>query len=96
MKKSGTLTICGHDYTYRFVDDLKGQDGTGIDGHYKVTTNEVLVENELKGAYREAVFLHEIVHGILEHSGLTQDEHIANAIAYGLQSVKIDGKRLLR
>lgn len=104
MKKKeqdkGTISISGHEYKYRHVPDLKSGDN-GLDGWYRVNDGEILVEANLKPARAKMVLLHEIVHGIIEHAGLgrmevEQQERISDAIAYGLMSVRINGKPIIK
>jgi hypothetical protein len=98
MKRSsshGTIVISGHKYQCREVDELVSDDGTKLDGWYKVTDNAILIRTGLQNPYRQSVLLHEIVHGILEHAGIEQREQIASAVAYGLMTVKINGKALI-
>ncbi len=97
----GVISISGHEYKYRLVQDLKSSDGTGLDGWYRVNDGEILVEANLTPARSKMVLLHEITHGIIEHAGLgrmetEQQERISDAIAYGLMSVRINGKRLIK
>lgn len=100
-KDMGIISISGHEYSYRTVPDLRKEDGSGLDGWYKVNDREILVEQDLSKARAKMVLVHEIVHGILEHAGMGSMEHeaqerISDAIAYGLMSVRINGKTLLR
>ena len=97
----GTITISGHEYQYRSVPDLKSSEGNGLDGWYRVNKGEILIEQGLTPSRSKMVLLHEIVHGILEHAGMgtmptEQQERVSDAIAYGLMSVRINGKKLIR
>lgn len=88
--------ISGHEYVLKYQKDLVNDEGTPLWGHYRVGTREILVEKGLPTPANNNTVLHEIVHGILEHAGIDQAEPIANAVAYGLESVRINGKPILR
>ncbi len=99
-KRDGTIEISGATYKLRYVDGLKDSTGErSLYGHYKPDTAEILIEaNQPSGSKRNTP-IHEIVHGIMEHAGYgghPDDERIASAIAYGLESVKVNGRKLLR
>jgi hypothetical protein len=100
-KDMGIISISGHEYQYRTVPDLRKDDGTGLDGWYRVNDREILIEADLPKARAKTVLIHEIVHGILEHAGMggmepSAQERISDAIAYGLMSVRINGRALIK
>lgn len=98
-KDGSTISISGHDYKLRRVKDLRHTDGRALYGWYRPDEREVLIEVDQPTKNQETTLIHEIVHGILEHagwSGRDDEERIANTIAYGLQSVRINGKPLIR
>ncbi len=92
------LDICGHEYTLRAIKDLK-KDGTPLWGWYKIDSGEVLMDADQTVRVARNTLIHEIVHGILEHAGygdLPQNEGIVTAVAYGLESVRLNGKPILK
>jgi|SRR5690349_14243812 len=98
-KDGSTISISGHEYELHYVKGLVNYKGDGLWGLYKAHTGEVLIEADCPQRQSAQTLIHEIVHGILEHSGFSggdDDERIANAIAYGLTSVRINGKSILR
>ncbi len=100
-KDKGVISISGHEYKWRAVPDLKNAEGTGLDGWYRVQNGEILLEASLTPARSKMVLLHEITYGILEHAGMgtmpiEQQERISDALAYGLMSVRINGKPLIK
>lgn len=97
-KDGSTISISGHDYTLRYVKDLKKGD-QALYGWYRPDEAEILIEPSQPERSKQNTLIHEVVHGILEHagwSGRDDEERIANTLAYGLQSVRINGKPLLR
>jgi hypothetical protein len=98
-KRDGTIEISGHTYKLKYIKDLKSPRGDAIWGYYKPQTGDILLEADQPSLGMRNTLVHEIVHGILEHAGLgTSDdnEYVASAIAYGLESVRVNGKKLLR
>lgn len=98
-KRDGVIEISGATYSMKYVKDLTGKDGGGIWGWYKPQTGEILIDIDQPAVASRNTLIHEIVHGIMEHAGFgghPDDERIASAIAYGLESVKVNGKKLLR
>jgi hypothetical protein len=88
---NGTVEICDHTYKLREVKGLKNEDGEALYGYYRPG------KGEERSKYN--TMLHEIAHGIMEHAGLRQhyhNEELAAAFAYGLVSVKVNGKPILR
>ncbi len=84
------IEILGCEYQIQLVDDL-GDDTPDliIEGEIDVQRKQIAISSS-KGVNREAVLLHETIHGILAQSGLTHqldeklEESIVTAIEEGL------------
>lgn len=97
-KDGSTISISGHDYTLRYIKGLKKGD-QDLYGWYRPDECEILIETNQPARSVENTFIHEAVHAIFEHAGMSgrdDEERIANVIAYGLASVRINGKSILR
>lgn len=98
-KRDGIVEISGATYQLKYIKDLKADDGDSLWGHFKAGTGEILLDVDQPARAERNTLIHEIVHGIMEHAGYgghPEDERISRAIAYGLESVKVNGKKLLR
>ena len=66
-------------------------------GLYNSTTAEIKLLGDMPGTVTGAVLLHEILHGILTHAGLTDHpEGMIDAIAYGLLDLARNNPKLLK
>lgn len=99
QKPDGIIEVGGRQYKLRYVDGLRNHDGDPIWGWYQSVDMEIQIEAGLTKEARASVLWHEIGHAILEHAGYAghkDNEALADVISYGVQSVKINGKRQLK
>jgi len=79
---------------YRIVTEknLVGDDGLKrLDGHIRYSSSEIKLDADLGPQARRQVIWHEVLHGIMTHAGIeTHDEHLIEAISYGLMNVLQD------
>lgn len=96
--KNTTAEIGGHTYSIEYVKDLR-MDGDKIWGRYSVGEGRIQIEAGLSKRASQQTLIHEITHVILEQAGYgthALNEGIAEALGYGLTSVKVNGKKIIR
>ena len=97
LKDGSIISISGIDYTLHYIKDLKDESGEReLWGHFKILTREILLDNSLTPSNLYNTLVHEMIHAILEHAGLAsieENEQLCNAIAYGLESIRINNQR---
>ncbi len=85
-----TVRIGVLDYQIRVVDQLRASDDCKLYGEIDFAAGTIRLDAAMRPAFRAVVLWHEIVHGIIEMSGLAQSEETANAIAHGVLQVLRD------
>ena len=99
LRDGAKVQICGRDFKFHRTPGLSNGAGEEYDGLCKHRHGELHVTGGLPGEYECVVTLHEIVHAILEQTGVgaavDNEEAVCNAIAYGMKSVRVDGKPLV-
>ena len=85
-------------YTVSVVERLEGDDGHKIDGHIIYNTLSVALDAALAPQMARQVLWHEILHGILNQSGLPdigdKEEAIIDVLAYGIIGALDDNPEL--
>lgn len=83
------INICGYEYTIEVAELVNDTDKDGeIFGHILYKEHKIIISCELCESERQATLLHEIVHAVFFHTGLTEilsgkmNEAIACAIGY--------------
>lgn len=86
-----------------FVYDVKrekgsfvGSNGQALDGEYSFSNKTITIGGNGCDAYREVVFLHEVVHAIIEHyvSPAEHDEQFVEQFSKGLYQVIQDNAEI--
>lgn len=85
-----TVRIGVLDYQIRLVDQLRSDDDRKLLGEIDYAAGTIRLDSAMRPAFRAVVLWHEIVHGIVEQTGLEQSEGLANAIAHGVLQVLRD------
>lgn len=79
-----TIRVGGIDYTVIERKDLRDGD-TWLNGHIVYNECEIRVEEELALPKKWIVVWHEVLHGLLEHAGMSDhSETIIIALGYGV------------
>lgn len=76
-------------YEIKTVEGLLGCSGEKLDGQIKYSNPTIELDSELSFDMQRQTLLHEILHGILTHSGRHDEvsEGAIDAIAYGMFGV---------
>lgn len=65
--------------------------GNGVSGEIDYSEQEIRLRSDGCSVHRESVFLHEIIHGIVDNAGYTDhDEGMISRIALGLHAFIVD------
>lgn len=100
MKIHDKVKIGGIVYDVNVLSQF--QEGDNCDGHIVYGTQEIqlLLDKDHKQEYMEAVFIHEILHGIIHHAQLElpekDEEKILDCIALGLHQVIKDNHDIFK
>lgn len=90
------IKIGGTTYPVTYRADLNDNHKT-LYGWIRFNASEILIEEELGPQARYAVLWHEIVHGILNHAGIDDnDEKWVSAMGYGIIQVLRDNPALIQ
>ena len=74
--------------------ELKDKD-VDLSGHIKYGSSEILIDSELDKFSTRQVLWHEVVHGILTHAGIRdEDEKLVDILSYGIIQVLEDNKEI--
>lgn len=89
-----TIRIGGTDYTVKVIKDLR--DGNiGLNGHILYNDCEIRIEEGMTDHVKWVTAWHEVVHGILEHAGMSDHkEEMVCALGYGITQVLRDNEYL--
>lgn len=69
------VRIAPYNYEIRFVEELKNDDGEGLYGQIDYAKCVIRIREEYKDSQRlPYVVMHEILHGIIEAAGSTEDD----------------------
>lgn len=88
------IRIGGTDYKVKEIRDLR--DGnTGLNGHILYNDCEIRIEEDMSDHIKLVTAWHEVVHGILEHAGISDHkEAMVVALGYGIVQVLRDNEYL--
>lgn len=90
-----TVRIGALAYAVVEVDDLEAEDGEKLLGHILHNHCEIRIDRALPDQVKVAVLWHEIIHGILEQAGVTnQKEGLVLALGYGMVELLKDNPGL--
>lgn len=89
-----TVQVGGVDYSIDFRKDLRGSDGTKLDGSIDYAPFEILLDSELGIQGNYVTLWHEIVHAILEHAGRDIPDEVIDTMAHGIVQVIRDNPEL--
>lgn len=70
------------------------RDNHNIDGEVNYSEQIIRLKDVIQGEYREAVFIHEIVHAMFEFCGIEQDENIVSRLSNALHMVIKDNPEI--
>jgi hypothetical protein len=83
-------------YGVEFVPDLSDDKGK-IDGQISYGQAKIRISKSLNEQVQAQTLLHEIIHGIEEHSGRQElKEPVINTLAYGIYQVLRDNPELVK
>ena len=57
-KSDGEISICGHDYTLRYVKGLRGDEGQSLWGWYRVGSREVMLDADMDNRNSRTTLIH--------------------------------------
>jgi len=85
------VKIGGIIYTVRLMDNVSEEDRQ-VDGYILYDKQEIRIKKGMPEDYTGKVFLHEVLHGVLNFCALEQDEAIVERLANCLHQVLKDNK----
>jgi len=75
-------------FTVRFVDDLRAEDGRGLDGWIKYGQSSISIDSNVGPQRARQTLWHEVIHGIFDNAGIEQPpEGTVDALANGVMDV---------
>ncbi len=101
MKLPRKIQIGCVGYTVRLLDDLHKVDDVGVKkwlhGHILFADSEIRIANDQSDDIKLVTMWHEILHGILNNAGQTdQPEALIEAISFGLVQLIRDNPKLVK
>lgn len=72
------------------------EEDSNIDGQIIYSKQELRLKNDMEQDYKENVFVHEIMHGILELIGLEQDENLVIRLSNAMHQVIKDNPQMFQ
>lgn len=76
-------------------DPLTDEDGSRIDGRINPSLGTIIINPNISPANRVITLWHEVLHGIIEQSGLDHDESLIRTLSHGLVRVIRDNPLLI-
>lgn len=98
-KTASTISISGHVFELRPIKGLCADDGSPLRGQCWHDKRQIAYDPAMTTQQKKETVLHETLHEILFLAGYSEDsmnEGMVTALANGLESVRINGKPLLR
>ena len=98
-KSRSTINISGHVFELTPIKGLCSDDGSPLRGQCWHDQRKIAFDPAMNAQQKKETVLHESLHEILLLAGYTDDsmnEGMVTALANGLQTIRIDGKPLLR
>ena len=90
------MKIAGRNYRLKMVNDLEGDKGNALSGHIDYNRGLIELEANQNRRSQQETFMHEILHGILNHSGAayfisknSSKEGVIDAIANELTNLGV-------
>lgn len=102
LPDKATISISGHEYEFERVAKITLDGDDNYDGIFHPRDNVIYVRADMGEKQDAFVTLREMAHAIIHHSGLRnliddeKEEALADAFAYGILSVRVNGKPILR
>lgn len=82
------VDILGLEYSVKLKDRVSREDD--CNGMIYYDSQEIIIDKHLKKGKQEQVFIHELIHGILEQLGYddtNNDEHLVQSLAVSLHQI---------
>lgn len=98
-KSGSTISISGHNFELIPVKGLCNDDGAPLRGQAWHDKRQIAYDPAMTPQQKKETILHETLHEILFLAGYSDDsmnEGMVTALDNGLQSVRINGKSILR
>lgn len=90
-----TIKVGGVTYTVDYVDHLL-MDTTEVFGICDIRESTIHLLSSLRPQQMEITFIHELIHAILNHCDLDQDEHAVEILAQALYMVIEDNPGIFK
>lgn len=92
-----TISISGHDYKVLRVANL-GDGEDHYNGQYLHDSRQILLDAGLNKAQERRTVLHEVIHGVLALAGYSpnNEEGLVSALTAGIDSARVNGKKILK
>lgn len=88
------IRIGGTDYEVLEVQNLKHGD-SGLNGHIIYNDCQIKLEQDMTRHVQWVTVWHEVIHGLLEHAGMSEhEEKMIIALGYGISQVLRDNEWL--
>lgn len=90
-----TVKLGPHTYNIVEVDNLRGDDGTKLDGQIEYHKLTIEIDSDTVSTYKRCVLWHELIHGMLDNAGIDSDMHdetTIDIIASGVMQVLQDNE----
>lgn len=95
------IRIGGIDHPIKYKDNLRNENDERLYGQIDLSASVITLSSD-PAAGKERItetLLHEIIHGVLYHAGVTEfedEEHVCNVVSRGLYQVIADNPTLFR
>lgn len=82
---------------YKVIECVNpSEEDHNVDGMILYNKQELRLKKDMGNEYKENVFIHEIIHGILELIGMEQDENLVVRLSNALHQVIKDNPDVFR
>lgn len=94
-KMSARVKIGPQTFNIIIREDLHQEDGKKLDGWIKFSESNIYLDSRLDPFAYKQVLWHEIIHGLLTQSGVTNiPEESVDSLSYGIMSILQDNEWL--
>lgn len=74
--------------TYKVIECTNpSEENSNVDGQILYQKQELRLKKDMAIDYKESIFIHEIIHGILELTGIEQDENLVIRLSNAIHQV---------
>lgn len=90
------IKIGGVQYKVNYTDDLRDESGKRVSGTFHGDQSGIYVATDISKQKQYQVLIHEIMHGIISHFNIEDDEHITHKVANGVYAFIVDNATFVK